>query len=118
MRGQENQRFWLYTSYCMIYDPQNYAIEDKAMVPFISEKEIYDILDAAIPTRDRVREVIAKSLDKKRLTLQETAILVKAEDPDLVQEIKEGARLLKEKIYLVDLLNHIRHLLLLNLQLL
>ena len=31
----------------MIYDPQVYAIEDKAMVPFISEKEIEEMLDRA-----------------------------------------------------------------------
>jgi len=46
-----------------------------------------------------VREVIAKSLEKKRLTLAETAVLINATDPELVQEIKEGARLLKDQIY-------------------
>ncbi len=33
----------------MIYDPQVYAIEDKAMLPFISEKEIEDILASYKP---------------------------------------------------------------------
>ncbi len=83
----------------MIYDPQVYAIEDKSMVPFISEKEIEDILDGANPTRERVREIISKSLNKNRLTLQETAILVNVTDPELVEEIKEGARRLKEQVY-------------------
>ena len=44
----------------MIYDPQAYAIEDKAMVPFISEREIEEILAGAQPDRELVREIIAK----------------------------------------------------------
>lgn len=83
----------------MIYEPQAYAIEDKAMIPFISEREIEDILTGARPSPERVREIIAKSLNKKRLTMQETAVLLQAEDPELVEEIKAGARLLKEQVY-------------------
>jgi 2-iminoacetate synthase len=83
----------------MIYDPQVYAIEDKAEVPFISEKEIEELLEGAIPDRELVRAIIAKSLNKKRLSMQETAVLLNATDPELVDEIKAGARLLKEKIY-------------------
>jgi len=83
----------------MIYDPQVYAIEDRAMLPFISEKEIEGILDQAKPTREEVRAIIAKSLNKQRLSMQETAMLVKATDPELVEEIKAGARLLKEQVY-------------------
>ncbi len=83
----------------MIYDPQNYAIEDKAMHPFISEKEIEEILTETIPDREQVRTIIAKSLSKKRLSMQETAVLLNATDPELVSEIKEGARKLKEQVY-------------------
>ncbi|MCK5065912.1 MAG: [FeFe] hydrogenase H-cluster radical SAM maturase HydG, partial [Bacteroidales bacterium] len=83
----------------MIYDPQVYAIEDKPMVPFISEKEIQEILEVAQPTRELVREIIAKSLNKQRLSMQETAVLVKTTDPELVEEIKAGARKLKEQVY-------------------
>ena len=83
----------------MIYDPQSYTIEDKAMHPFISEKEIEEILAGAQPDRALVRKIIAKSLNKKRLSMQETAVLLKADDPELVDEIKEGARKLKEQIY-------------------
>ncbi len=83
----------------MIYDPQAYAIEDKAMHPFISEKEIEEILAGAQPERSLVRDIIAKSLSKKRLTMQETAVLVNATDPELVEEIKAGARKLKEQVY-------------------
>ena len=83
----------------MIYDPQAYAIEDRAMVPFISKKEIEEILARAQPERALVRDIIAKSLSKKRLTMQETAVLVNATDPELVEEIKAGARKLKEQVY-------------------
>lgn len=83
----------------MIYDPQAYAIEDKAMVPFISENEIEGILAGAQSSVDRVREIIARSLNKKRLSLQETAILLNTTDPELVAEIKAGARKLKEEVY-------------------
>ena len=83
----------------MIYDPQVYAIEDKPMVPFISGKEIESMLENAKPDKSRVREIIAKSLAKNRLTMQETAILVNATDPELVEEIKAGARKLKEQVY-------------------
>ena len=83
----------------MIYDPQAYAIEDRAMVPFISKKEIEEILAGAQPDRALVRDIIAKSLSKKRLSMQETAVLVNATDPALVEEIKAGARKLKEQVY-------------------
>ena len=83
----------------MIYDPQVYTIEDRAMLPFISEKEIEKTLKGAQPTRELVHEIIAKSLNKKRLTMEETAVLVNATDPELVEEIKAGARKLKEQVY-------------------
>jgi len=83
----------------MIYDPQAYAIEDRAMVPFISEKEIEEILAGAKPDHELVRKIIAKSLSKKRLSMQETAVLLNASDPELVEEIKAGARKLKEQVY-------------------
>jgi 2-iminoacetate synthase len=83
----------------MIYEPQVYAIEDKAEVPFISEKEIENILEGAQPDKTLVRKIIAKSLNKKRLSMQETAVLINATDPELVEEIKAGARSLKEQVY-------------------
>ena len=83
----------------MIYEPQAYAIEDKAMHPFISDREIEEFLAEAPPDRELVREIIAKSLGKKRLSMEETAVLLNAEDPELVDEIKAGARLLKEQVY-------------------
>ncbi|WP_372751287.1 [FeFe] hydrogenase H-cluster radical SAM maturase HydG [Labilibaculum sp.] len=83
----------------MIYKPQEYRIKDERMKPFIDESEIWEILDKAKATKDNVRKIIQKSLDKNRLSLQETAVLLKTEDPELIEEIKQGARELKEKVY-------------------
>lgn len=47
----------------------------------------------------QVRAIIAKSLAKEPLTVEETAVLVRAETPELVEEIFAAARELKEKVY-------------------
>ncbi|MFC2090197.1 [FeFe] hydrogenase H-cluster radical SAM maturase HydG [Bacteroidota bacterium] len=88
----------------MIYDPQKYAMADEPMKPFISEDEIWEFLHQARQPgaegkRHRVRSIIQKSLSKKRLSLQETAELIHVSDPDLIEEIKEGAKQLKEQVY-------------------
>lgn len=83
----------------MRYTPQQYNIPDVSQKPFIDPAEIWNLLDNARPDKVLVREIIHKSLDKNRLSLQETAVLINATDPDLVYEIKEGARLLKQHIY-------------------
>ncbi len=83
----------------MIYHPEKYRIEDKRMQPFIDPDEIWDYINNVKADKQRVREVIKLSLDKKRLSLEETAVLLNATDPELIEEIKEGARTLKEKVY-------------------
>jgi len=75
----------------MRFSPEKLSIPDQRMKPFIDPDEIWDLINKTKPDKTRVREVIAKSLDKKRLTLQETAVLV--------DEIRQGARELKEKVY-------------------
>ncbi|MFW6352743.1 MAG: radical SAM protein, partial [Bacteroidota bacterium] len=69
------------------------------MKPFIDPNEIEGFIANTRPDKERVREIIKASLDKKRLSLEETAVLLNAEDPQLIEEIKEGARTLKEKVY-------------------
>jgi len=69
------------------------------MKPFIDPAEILDLIRNTKAPKERVREVIARSLDKNRLTLEETAVLLNANDPELIEEIKNGARELKEKVY-------------------
>jgi 2-iminoacetate synthase len=69
------------------------------MQPFIDPGEIWNFIHNAKPDKIRVREIIHKSLEKNRLSLEETAVLVQTTDPELIHEIKEGARLLKQRIY-------------------
>ncbi len=83
----------------MIYHPENYSIKDQRMKPFIDPDEIWNFINTAKGDKSRIREIIKASLDKKRLSLEETAILLNADDPELIEEIKEGARTLKEKVY-------------------
>ncbi len=83
----------------MIYYPEKYRIEDRRMKPFIDPDEIWGYLKNVKADKTRVREIIKASLDKKRLSLEETAVLLNASDHDLIEEIKEGARALKEKVY-------------------
>lgn len=84
----------------VIYHPQKYKLEDRPMENFIDSNEIWDILKQnENPSLERVREVVARSLDKNRLTLEETAVLINANTPEMVQEIKDGARELKERVY-------------------
>ncbi len=84
----------------IVYNPQKYKIEDKPMQAFIDEDEIWQLLHAnEDPTIERVREVIAKALNKERLSLEETAVLINANDPALIEEIKAAAKELKERVY-------------------
>ncbi len=83
----------------MIFRPEKLKIKDQRMKPFIDSDELWGYINNAAVSKERVREVIAKSLDKNRLTLEETAVLINATDPELIEEIKQGARTLKEKVY-------------------
>lgn len=83
----------------MKFFPEKCRIEDKRMQPFIDPEEIWDHLNEAKPDKETVKTIIAKSLDKQRLTLRETATLINATDPELVEMIKEGARELKRRVY-------------------
>lgn len=66
---------------------------------FIPENEIKDLLKNASGDKKQVGDIIAKSLAKNRLDPQEMAILLNADDPEIIEQIKEGARTLKKTIY-------------------
>ncbi|MCF8373671.1 MAG: [FeFe] hydrogenase H-cluster radical SAM maturase HydG [Bacteroidales bacterium] len=83
----------------MKFYPEKCSIKDQRMKPFIDPDEIWGHLNEEKPSKERVREVIAKSLSKERLTLAETAVLINADDPELIEEILQGARMLKDKVY-------------------
>lgn len=84
----------------MQFIPQKYAIPDVPMQPFIDEQEIWNLINKQTkPTFSQVEKVIQRALDKHRLTLEETAILLNADQPDMIRLIKQGARELKDRIY-------------------
>ncbi len=67
---------------------------------FIPEDEIFQWLEKTKnPSKERVREIIQRSLDKNRLEPEEMATLINADSPEMAEEIFAGARALKEKIY-------------------
>ncbi len=83
----------------MKFNPEKYRIPDERMKPFMDAAEIDELLLHARPDKSVIRDIIAKSLDKNRLSLAETAMLLNANDPLLVEEIKEGAHRLKKAVY-------------------
>jgi 2-iminoacetate synthase len=83
----------------MRFSPEKLNIPDQRMKPFIDTEEIWNLINNTKPDRLRVREVIAKSLDKQRLTMEETAVLVNSVGTGLADEIKDGARELKQRVY-------------------
>jgi 2-iminoacetate synthase len=66
---------------------------------FIDDRKLEETLAAARPDVVRVREVLAKSLSKKRLEPEETAALLAIREPDLWQEVFAAARKLKTEVY-------------------
>jgi len=83
----------------MRFAPEKLSIPDQRMKPFIDPDEIWALINNTKPDKNRVRDVISKSLAKQRLTLAETAVLINASDTELIDEIKEGARTLKKIVY-------------------
>ncbi len=65
---------------------------------FIDESGLENLLDRPADA-GAVRDVIAKSLAKEPLTEAETAVLLNAPSPDLVEEIFAAARQLKRDVY-------------------
>lgn len=83
----------------MKFSPERYAIKDEPMKNFIDPEEIHDMLGNTTANEEEVSRIIAKSLAKNRLCMQEVAVLLNTEDPMLVERIKMGARQLKQKVY-------------------
>ena len=83
----------------MKFTPEKYKIADEPLVPYIDTEEIWSYLNNATPTNERVEQIISKSLNKERLTLEEVATLIQADRPEQIDLIKKGARTLKERVY-------------------
>jgi 2-iminoacetate synthase len=71
----------------------------ESAVDFINEPYINGLLEGKRPDAGRIREIIAKSLAKEALSVPETAELLLADSPELVEEIFEAARQLKKNVY-------------------
>jgi len=83
----------------MKFTPEKYRMPDIPMTPFIDAEEIEAFLAAPKPAKQKVEAVIAKSLNKQRLSLQDTATLIKADDPESVTAVKQAAKDLKQAVY-------------------
>ena len=68
-------------------------------VDFIDDARLEGLLAGARPDDRQVDDVIAKSLAKSALTVEETALLLKADRPGQVERIFEAARELKRAVY-------------------
>ena len=66
---------------------------------FIDDSHLTALLENTAADPARVREVLDKSLAKQPLRVEETAVLLAAEDRGLVEEIFETARALKQHVY-------------------
>jgi 2-iminoacetate synthase len=68
-------------------------------VDFIDDGHLTEMLAGPIPDGERIRDIVAKSLEKQPLSVGETAALLRAEDHELIDEIFQTARKLKETVY-------------------
>ena len=67
---------------------------------FIDEVEIFEELERQKnPDKQKVRDIIKKSLEIKILTPAETATLLNVEDPELLLEMQEAALEVKRRVY-------------------
>jgi 2-iminoacetate synthase len=83
----------------MRFSPEKLSIPDQRMKSFIDPDELWRFINNSKADKQRVRDIISKSLDKHRLTLEETAVLVNASGTDLLEEIKQGAKEIKMRVY-------------------
>jgi len=66
---------------------------------FIDDGKLEEILAEAKPTEEKIEQIINKSLNKERLSLEETATLLQADKPEWIERIFKGAEELKNKVY-------------------
>ncbi|MDT8301462.1 MAG: [FeFe] hydrogenase H-cluster radical SAM maturase HydG [Sedimentisphaerales bacterium] len=71
----------------------------KEFSDFINDDYLNGLVENATEEPVRVRDIIAKSMNKEPLTVEETASLLSAKSEPLVEEIFEAARELKRQVY-------------------
>jgi 2-iminoacetate synthase len=68
-------------------------------IDFIDDGRLSALLAEGRPDIQQVRDIIAKSMNKQALSVEETAVLLQADQPELVEEVFEAARELKRRVY-------------------
>ena len=68
-------------------------------VNFIDEAKLQSLLETQQEDLPRARELFKKALDKKPLTVEETAVLLAIESEEGLNELFSAARELKKKVY-------------------
>ncbi len=66
---------------------------------FINDAKISNIISNTKEDIKHVKDVIAKSMAKQALSVEETAVLLSAENPEIVEEIFNAAKELKKSVY-------------------
>jgi 2-iminoacetate synthase len=74
-----------------------FSVRDKVM---IDEEEICEVLEKNnLSCRSRVREILAKARELKGLAPEDVGVLTLIDDPELIYELFDAARFVKESIY-------------------
>lgn len=68
-------------------------------VDFIDDRYLMGLLSGPAPDPQAVRDTIDKSLAKQPLSVEETALLLRTGEADVLETIFQGARTLKETVY-------------------
>jgi 2-iminoacetate synthase len=66
---------------------------------FVDDEHLHTLMNAGPADPREVRTIIARSMEKEPLTIAETAVLVRADQPELTEEIFAAARQLKRDVY-------------------
>jgi 2-iminoacetate synthase len=82
----------------MIRQLSNMQVYSQSGCDFIDDARFEALLQTT-PDSGRLREIIAKSLEKKPLDLEETAMLLAADASEMVEQIFDAARQLKRDVY-------------------
>lgn len=69
------------------------------LTDFIPAEKIETLLTRKPAEALEVRDILAKSMDKKRLSLEEMAALLSVDNPELLEEMFSAARTLKKTVY-------------------
>ncbi|MFP4106850.1 MAG: [FeFe] hydrogenase H-cluster radical SAM maturase HydG [Phycisphaerae bacterium] len=69
------------------------------VVDFIDDDRFDELLQPQQVDSGRVREIVAKAMDKQPLSLAETAYLIHADQPEQVEQVFDAARTLKQTVY-------------------